>query len=197
MNEKLYIYIDESGDTGYTKRSTKYFILTALIVDDIFTLSRIAKNVYKSKLNNRKFNILHAYRESNRIKDKLIKEINNIDVKCIVFILNKREQKIEDPYLYLLEKLAKYFSQSKKVNITLAKKDTRRSYNINISKIFEIYNIKLIFSDPSSDKNLQIADFYSWAVFVKLEYDQSNYFEKLKNVYFLDKTKPSRNVWTA
>lgn len=50
----MYIYIDESGDTGYTKKSTRYFILTAVIVDDSFVLRRTAKNVHKGKRDKKK-----------------------------------------------------------------------------------------------------------------------------------------------
>jgi hypothetical protein len=47
--ENKYIYIDESGDTGYTKKSTRYFILTAVIVNDPFVLKRIVKDMHKFK----------------------------------------------------------------------------------------------------------------------------------------------------
>lgn len=66
--ENKYIYIDESGDIGYTKKSTRYFILTAVIVDDCLFLGRIAKSVYKLKRDKKKRNIIHAYIESDKIK---------------------------------------------------------------------------------------------------------------------------------
>ena len=44
-----YAYIDESGDTGYRNKSSKYFILTAVVVDDPFILKRIARDIHKFK----------------------------------------------------------------------------------------------------------------------------------------------------
>ena len=181
MNEKLYIYIDESGDTGYTKRSTKYFMLTALTVDDIFILRRIAKRVHKGKKDNKKENTLHAHRETNRIRGKLIQETTNLNIKCTAFVLNKKEKYIEDPYFYLLEKLAKYFYKSNINQIILAKRETRGNYNQKIINLFKSHNIDLYLSRPIDEKSLQIADFYSWVVFVYIEYDQSDYFKQLEH----------------
>ena len=83
------IYIDESGDTGYTKKSTRYFILTAVIVDDPFVLRRIAKSVHKGKRDKKKANILHAYSEIDSTKNKLIKNLADIDIRCFVIKIKK------------------------------------------------------------------------------------------------------------
>ena len=42
-------YLDESGDTGYTNKSTKYFIVNAINTDDIKALRHIAKKVQRYK----------------------------------------------------------------------------------------------------------------------------------------------------
>ncbi len=183
--ENKYIYIDESGDTGYTKKSTRYFILTAVIVDDPFVLRRIAKNIYKFKLGKKKTSILHAYNETGAVKNKLTKEIQKNDIQCIVFVLDKSRIVLKDPYEYLLKKTIDYLSALKVFQVTLAKRDTRKSYNKNISALFNSYNIKLQFSDPALEKSLQIADFYSWSTFSHLEYGFSSYFIKLKNQIIL------------
>ena len=81
--ENKYIYIDESGDTGYTKKSTRYFILTAVIVGDPFVLRRIAKNVYKTKIDKKSNGILHAYMETNKVRSKIINNIKDINIKYL------------------------------------------------------------------------------------------------------------------
>ncbi len=179
--ENKYIYIDESGDTGYTKKSTKYFILTSLIIDNVFILRRVAKKVHKSKVDNTKTAILHAYKETNRVRNKLVKEIKDIDISCIIFVLNKKKTIVSDPYFYLLEKVAKYFSTSNINQIVLAQRGNCNNYNKKIINMFKFYNIDLSISRPSDEKSLQIADFYSWVVFVYLEYGQSDYFKQLQD----------------
>jgi hypothetical protein len=85
----------------------------------------------------------------------------------------------------LLNKIIIYFSTLKVTQITLAKRDTRKSYNKNIINLFHSSGMELQFSDPALEKSLQIADFYSWSVFSHLEYGYSVYFLKLKDQIIL------------
>jgi hypothetical protein len=49
LMKNKYIYIDESGDTGYTKKSTRYFILTGVIVNVV--LARMdTRNKYNKRI---------------------------------------------------------------------------------------------------------------------------------------------------
>lgn len=86
----LYACIDESGDTGYTKKSSRYFIVTAVLTDDIIKLRRIAKDIHKYKIDKRKASTLHAYKETKIVKNKFIEKLKNNDTLCIVSILDKR-----------------------------------------------------------------------------------------------------------
>ena len=191
----MYAYIDESGDTGYTKKSTRYFILTAVIVDNPFILRRITKSVHKTKIDKEKANMLHARDENRKTKDILTEKMKDAGIQCVVFVLDKKKVYIKDPYMYLLKEVSKYFSEFYHVIITLAKRDTRRSYNQNIFNLFISDNLKLLFSDPLLEKSLQIADFYSWTVFSHLEHDHSEYFIRLKENITLRQSKaPEKRV---
>lgn len=177
----MYVYIDESGDTGYTKKSTKYFILTAVVVEDLFVLRRIAKNVHKGKRDKKKANILHAYSEIDYIKNKLIKNLIYVDIQCFVIKIKKTNKVIPDIYLFALKKIAEYFKSCNIIEITIARKDTRKHYNKSIINMFKGYGINVLFSDMLSEKALQIADFYSWCIFSHLEHNNSDYFLKLSH----------------
>ncbi len=179
--ENKCIYIDESGDTGFTKKSTRHFILTAVITDNPFVLRRIVKKVFKSKFDKNKHNILHAYMETNRVRTKMINNIKNVDIQSVVFVLDKRKIYQKDPYKYLLEIIAMYFSKLGVKQIILSRKETRNNYNQKIIEMFNFYNIKLILSTHRDEKSLQLADFYSWAIFSHLEHGHSDYFQYLEN----------------
>jgi hypothetical protein len=43
-----YIFMDESGDLGFGERSSKWFLITIIVVDDDRTLERVVKKVWKS-----------------------------------------------------------------------------------------------------------------------------------------------------
>jgi len=182
LMKNKYIYIDESGDTGYTKKSTRYFILTGVIVEDCFVLSRIAKEIYKHKNNKGKSNMLHAHGEENKIKYKLIKRLREFNIKCIVFVLDKKTLFVKDSYIHVLEKLAIQCKQESIVNVVLARMDTRNKYNKRIVDMFKFYGLNLILSTPTREKSLQIADFYSWCVFTNIEHGFDEYFLLLPNI---------------
>jgi Protein of unknown function (DUF3800) len=179
--ENKYIYIDESGDTGYTKKSTRYFILTAVMTDDLFVLRRIAKNVHRGKRDKKKANILHAYSEIDYVKNKLIKNLADTNIQCFVIKIKKNNKVILDIYLYTLKKMAEYLKYCNVTEIVIARKDTRKYYNKSIIDMFKGYGINILFSDMFSEKALQIADFYSWCIFTHLEHHNSNYFSRLSH----------------
>ena len=175
-----FAYIDESGDTGYTKKSSRYFIITVVLVNNIYLLRRIAKNIYAYKINKRKTSSLHACKENLIIRKKYIKNLSQADVNCVVYCVDKYQVKVEDVYLYALIKLGEYFVE-KNIHFTIAQKDTRKSYNKKIAELFHQYGLQIEFSNPNKEKSLQIADFYSWAVYSHLEYDNSIYFLELRH----------------
>ena len=76
MNNISYI-IDESGDTGYTKKSSRYFIITAIHTTDFNVMRLIAKKIHRNKKDKKKRNGLHAHFESYQTKHKLITLLKN------------------------------------------------------------------------------------------------------------------------
>jgi hypothetical protein len=186
-------YIDESGDTGHTKKSTRYFIVTAVITEDEIVLRRIVKNIHKFKLN--KNGILHAYKETYIVKNKFINKLTENDIKCVVFVVDKNKMFIDDVYKYALESLIIYFKDNSINNIIVAKKDPRKNYNTNIIDIYKKNDIKLCFSNHQNEISLQVADFYSWVVFVYLEKGDFEYFLQIKHlITFIEKAKPPQGL---
>ena len=43
------MYIDESGDLGFSRGSSKFIIISALLVDDHLELDKIIKNMRRNK----------------------------------------------------------------------------------------------------------------------------------------------------
>lgn len=175
----LQVCIDESGDTGSSSKSSKYFVVCAVVVDNLDTLRRLARDIHRKKYNKKKGNILHAYAESPELRNKIVKKLNLLNIRCVACVIKKDKNTIEDIYIRATKNLASYFDGQDVEVIIVAKRDTRKSYNNNILDIYKEHNIKAVFSDPSKDKSLQIADFYSWSVYSHFEKSNSIYFNKL------------------
>lgn len=185
----MYAYIDESGDTGYKKKSSRYFILTSVIVDDVFVLRRIAKDIHKFKID-RSINF-HTHKESKVVKNKLVHKITENNILCVVYIFDKDKQFAKDVYQYSLEELAKYFKENNIKEVIIARKDVRKYYNKKILEMYSGHGLKASFSEPNKEKSLQIADFYSWCIFSNFEQNLPEYFMKLQNLITIIKNKAS------
>jgi hypothetical protein len=177
----MYVYIDESGDTGYTKKSTRHFILTAVMVDDPFVLRRIAKDTHRYNLDKKKGGMLHANQETRSVKNKLITKLVREEIKCVSVVFDKRKIYKKDLYIFALETILAYLGSQTLSIVIVARKDTRKSYNQNIVNIFKNRDINFAFSTPSGEKSLQISDFYCWAIFSYYEHHILVYFEKLRH----------------
>src|SRR3990167_9332576 len=88
-----YMYIDERGDLGFDQKSSKFLVISALMIDDYRELDRIIKNMRRNKFKKElaKMSELKAYKLYDYIKifmlykfiaGKLAKNIlmNDIDV---------------------------------------------------------------------------------------------------------------------
>ena len=59
-----YIFLDESGDLGFGKRSSKWFLFTIAIINEQRSLERIIKKVWRHlKKKHKRLGELHASQE--------------------------------------------------------------------------------------------------------------------------------------
>ena len=112
-----YIYIDESGDLGTKKGSSRFLILTALMVDKPEELDRIIKNMRRNKFKKelKKAMEIKANKSSKEMICHMLKRLNEIkNAKIFYMVLEKK--KIISEYLvnnkhklynYVAGKLAK------------------------------------------------------------------------------------------
>ena len=186
MNYK-YAYIDESGDTGKSKKSSTNFILAAILINNENTLPHIARKVFRSKIKHKdKVNMLHANANSETVHRSILKRLNNIDY-TLLFTNNK-------DYLVSLDLMLCDLNKNGVIKVYLATRDGRNKVVSAINELGLKYNIEIIQSSPSREKGLQIADFVSWSIFRYLECDDDLYFSKIKKREILGITKPARDL---
>ena len=67
-----YIFLDESGDLGFDfekKRTTKYFVVTFLFVNEKRPIEKIIKSIHRGLRKNYRIRagVLHAHKEKNQL----------------------------------------------------------------------------------------------------------------------------------
>jgi len=87
------IYIDESGDLGFTERSSPYFVIAALIVHDPLDIRRCFAKVRRNKLK-KKYKELPEFKFNNsglEIKKRILACIASADVDIAYCVLRKEQ----------------------------------------------------------------------------------------------------------
>jgi hypothetical protein len=197
-----YIFMDESGDLGFGKRSSKWFIFTIAIVKDKRSLERVVRKIWKPlKKSHQQLGELHAYHATAVTKTRMLQKLSELeDLKVLCIVLNKQKVYVDlqnqKNYLYnytaniLLDRLHKkgVIDGEHDIELFIDRKDTKKSLRENFinyldSAMSERKAGKLSISLHSSNENksIQAVDFISWAIFRKYERGDFEYYELIKN----------------
>jgi len=192
------MYIDESGDLGFNVNSSKYIIITALVIDDYRELDKIVKNMRRNKFKKEltHMNELKAYKLHDYIRIHMLKKLNAIpNIKIYHVILQK--SKVFSDYLksdkhklynFIAGKLAHNILMN---DISMDIKIDKSKGNIFLQKDFNDYfkrkleesskeiKCKIEHGYSHSWSGLQFADLLAWSCFQKYENNNSTYLETL------------------
>lgn len=198
----IYIFLDESGDLGFKKSSSKWFIVTLVITNNHRPLEKAIKKT-RNELRKKYKNIseMHAYHCDPSTRKKILRLLSKIDdLKVICVILNKQKVYVDLQsqknllYNYTANILLDRLNSKKIINgddelyLCFDRKDT----NKNIRENFEKYitqtmkkwrkgNVKLDLKSSYESKGLQAVDFISWAIFRKYELNDREYYDIISN----------------
>jgi hypothetical protein len=202
------IYLDESGDMGFnfSKMGTsKYFVITCLIVKNSKPIEKLAKNIVRNfgaKERARHQGVLHAHKETDSTRRKLLNQLaSRDDVIVVAIYLNKNKvyTHLQDQkhLLYnfvaniLLDRLSReaFLSESDEISLVASRRETKKLLNDNFKDHLEDQfsfkrklKVKITIKRPNEDKCLQVVDFVSWAIFRNREHGDDTYYNIIKNI---------------
>ena len=171
-------YIDESGDTGFSKKSTKNFILTGFVISesDSEKLSKDIKKYFRKiiKIYKNRPHFFHAYKETDKTRSDLLKIINKHEYKVLYSVIKKKDKKVD-----YAEEINKFISRLDKevINICISKYDTRKSVEVKIIASNKSRNIS--FELSRTNNLLQVADLFSWIIFNKYELGKEEFYKSI------------------
>ncbi|MEK7118948.1 MAG: DUF3800 domain-containing protein [Patescibacteria group bacterium] len=197
-----YIFLDESGDLGFKKSSSKWFVFTIAITSDPRSLERAVKKVWRPLRKKYKTQgELHAYRANDITRTRLLRrlhELNDLHVLCVV--LNKKKVYVDlqnqKNYLYnytaniLLDRLHSNgtLKNDEPIHLFVDRKDTKKTLRENFTQYLtsEMANrgrkhFVVSLHTSHENKSLQAVDFISWAIFRKYELGDFEFYEMIKS----------------
>jgi len=199
MDKKtLYIFVDESGNMDFSKNGTKYFTLTALSKIRPFVIYEPLVNLkYDLWEKGIEFEYFHAsedtYITRNEVFNLISNNLSKFAADSIIVEKCKTNPSIQNHTLFYkkifeilfnfsLNKHQDNFSQifiiTDMIPIKKKKKDIEKAIKIYVSNWSMKNKIpyKILHYSSKSDINLQIVDYFNWAIFRKWERnDLSNY----------------------
>ncbi len=197
-----YIFLDESGDLGFKKRSSRWFIFTIAITLDKRVLERVIKKVWTPlRRKHKRLGELHAYRADDITRRRVLRGVSEIgDLKVLCIILNKQKVHVDlqnqKNYLYnytaniLLERLhnSGILKGGELLKIFIDRKDTKKKVRQNfidyLTKAMGNHRedkISVELHTSHENKSLQAIDFISWAIFRKYEKGDYEFYEIVKD----------------
>jgi hypothetical protein len=198
----MYIFLDESGDLGFSKRSSRWFVIAVIVTRDSTQIERIAKKIWKTlRKKNKRMGELHAFHEKDHTRKRLfrmIAECNDLEVHSI--IADKRQVRKtfsscnHQLYNQMSEKLLRQiydrhiYDGEMQWCLVVDRKDTKRSLrsafsnNMTMSLSDDGVNMVSVSLLASHDnKSLQVADFVAWALFRKFERGDSQFYDMIRD----------------
>ena len=95
----LNVYVDESGDLGFSEKSTKFFIVAYIVSDSIPSLRTKMKRILKKLHNKRKYhfsrNELKFSRMNSYCRKLVLEKIRHSDLDTGVVVVEKKQVKEE------------------------------------------------------------------------------------------------------
>ena len=191
-----FVYIDESGDLGTKKTSSKYFIIAAIKVEDSKKLEKIIKKT--RRLSRKKMITSTEIKGGNLpydLKIKILKKLNNIGYEVFIIVFDKKnrykigyEHDNKETYDILASKLAKLINIDKPTFIFIDKSKNKLEEINNFNELFlnnlnniQKQPIKIEHVDSMHYKGLQMADLISWSTFQNFENENPEFLDMIKN----------------
>ncbi len=197
-----YIFLDESGDLGFKKTSSRWFLFTIALTSEPRSLERVTKKIWSNlRKKHKRIGELHASHEKNVTRERMLKSLNEIkDLKILCTILNKEKVYIDlqnqKNYLYnytaniLLDRLhtKEVVSMNEPIHLYIDRKDTKKylrdnfiNYLSNSMKKRRDTNFDIQLHASHENKSLQAVDFISWAIFRKYERGDYKFYDIIKS----------------
>lgn len=202
----LEVFIDESGDLGFSEKSTKYFVVAYVVTNNALPIrtriSRLKKNMnnkHKGSIAEFKFG-----RDAELTRTRALSEICNCDFELGLVVIDKSYVKSSlrnDPPLLYRYLVVNYVVTSlvNAYDLTTIRFVVDKSLNSKGMQAFDSYlanklswrqemekghsmpQVEIIHEQSAADSCLQVADYCAGATFARFERLDSTYYDLIRS----------------
>ncbi len=199
----LYIFLDEGGNLDFSPRGTNYFVMSALTKVRPFVLFEPLINLkYDLWEKGVDFEYFHATEDTQLTRNEVFKiltqHLSRFTIDSVIIEKRKTHPTLQNPnnfyqktfeilFNYIFNRYSKtplrIFIITDTIPIKKKRKEVEKAIKLYLSQrqIMHgpIYTIKHLSS--KSDINLQIIDYFNWAIFRKWERKDSRSYDLIKD----------------
>lgn len=195
----LYVFVDKSGNLDFSGRGTDHFLISAVFTTDpcrsAAALQKLRYELLAGGSEQLEFHATENSRGTRRQVIECIKSIDCISVHTIWVNKHYAHPRLHEPVAFFglfANALAKWVmktvgSEHKKVVINFDSVLTKKQQSIFLSSLKSSLNTlgkpyRIAFMPVKSDLNGQIADYFAWSQFRRLESGDTSPSEELSSV---------------
>lgn len=186
-----YVYIDESGDLGNSRYSSKYFVLAGIMVNNPKKLDNLIKNTYRKYKEIRKMNEIKGTTTPGHVIKDIFGRLDNIEYQAFIVVFDKQNinygHNVNMLYDILASQLAKLISIDEKTTIFVDKTKNKNQID-SFNRLFneklvnlKSYPVEIKHVNSVNYKGLQIADLISWSSYQEVENENNEFIRIVEN----------------
>lgn len=183
--------LDEAGDTGDAKGSSRYLVIAIVMTSNLHWLRKAALHAIR-RMNKRSLPELKAKHTPGKVVIRLLEDVAALDIEIAAVILDKQKAKppddSEDWYRQVCARavqrcLEKYphFSLIMDKRYTNQRLRDRLVMEILESAFHSLGNVVCEYADSEREKAAQVVDAVAWAIFQKYERGDETFYRIIRD----------------
>lgn len=198
MNDRVYVFLDESGNLDFSTRGTKYFVLTSVMMKRPFAINdALDSYMYDCIDNGMDIEYFHCYNDSKRMRrnifDLLTLYLGSMSVDCLIIEKSAVTAELRAgtrfypaAFRHLMNLAIRGVAEdnvsaevvviSDTVPINKGRRAVEKSIQTALAEALPKVRHRTLHHQSRSHYGLQIADYCSWAIFRKWEVGDDSWF---------------------
>ena len=203
MSDRVYIFLDESGNLDFGPRGTRYFVLTSVSMRRSFEINYVLDSyAYDCIENGIDLEYFHCYNDTKRVRrcvfDLISKHLDAMTIDCLVIekpavsaTLTMGESFYPTMFARLIEiaqpagtgdaDSPEVVVISDTVPINRGRRAVEKSIQTTLLRALPRVRHRILHHQSRSHYGLQIADYCSWAIFRKWASGDDTWYEQIQS----------------
>ena len=203
MNDRWYIFLDESGNLDFGPRGTRYFVLTSVSMRRPFEINSVLDSyAYDCIEHGIDLEYFHCYNDTKRVRrgvfDLISKHLDAMTIDCIVIekpAVSATFTMVESFYPTMFARLIEIAQPARTgdadnpevvvisdtVPINKGRRAVEKSIQTTLLRVLPRVRHRTLHHQSRSHYGLQIADYCSWAIFRKWDLGDDTWYEQIQS----------------